>query len=88
MHQGIWLINYFYLLSHALSFLQDNCLVLSQVNMQLVLTTIAYPALSFYQVYLKAILAEMKYFVRKLKIISATEALKIFHLTISSVQIR
>ena len=42
------------------------------------------PALSFYQVYLKAILAEMKYFVRRLKIISATEALKIFHLTISS----
>ena len=175
-----WLINYFYLLSHALSFLQDKCLVLRQVNVQLVLTIIAnqsilkeispgcslegltlklklqyfgrlmrrldslektlmpgqtggrrrrgrqrmrwldgitdlmglslskrslwwtgrsgvlwfmglqrvghdwatelnwteliiaYPALSFYQVYLKAVLAEINHFVRRLKIISAT----------------
>lgn len=49
--------------------------------MQLVLTTIAFPALSFYQVHLKAVLAEMKYFARRLKIISATKALKTFHLT-------
>lgn len=45
-----------------LSFLQDKCLVLSQVNMQLVLTTIADLALSFYQVCLKPFSAETEPF--------------------------